>query len=776
MTLKCISFAVLALVLTATGIIAADDTGWTSQWIGLQTQDKEVNTWYCYRKSFPLSQAPRSALAKIAVDSKYWLWINGKLVVFEGGLKRGPTPNDTYYDEVDLPSYLTEGQNCIAVLLWYFGKDGFSHKSSGQAGFLFEADIDGTILSSDRSWKMKRHAAYGETQPPHPNYRLPESNIHFDARKDLIGWYLPDYDDSDWQEPREFGIPPVAPWNHLWKRPIPQWKDYGLQDYPGSPALPFVSTGQTVICKLPINLSITPYLKIDAPAGLTIGIETDTYITSAQYTLRSEYVTRQGLQEFESLGYLTGHEVRYTFPEGVKVLELKYRQTRYHTEFTGSFECNDPFYNTLWLKSRNTMIINMRDCFQDCPDRERAQWWADAVNILGQTFYSCDTDSHALTRKAISNLVEWQKPDKVLFEPVPAGNWDKELPQRLLTSIGRYGFWTYYFYTGDAETMRQAYPHVRDYLSLWQLGPDGLVIYRSGDWDWTDWGENFDSVAITNVWYYLALESAAAMALLANQSNDVAEYHAKMQSVKKSFNQIFWNGNEYRSPQYTGQTDDRANALALIAGISDPDQWPQIRQVLNQQYHASPYMEKYVLEAFFLMHDTHNALDRMKKRYTPMVDSDTTTLWEVWNRQEWGGCSLNHGWSGGPLMLLSQYVTGIAPEQAAFDSYHVFPQMGHLQSMEAAVPTVKGLIKVTLKRNEKKFSLALLSPPQTTALVGIPKDAIKDMAFIRVNSQTIWQRDKETSSLEGLKFQGQDEYYYKFSVAPGPWQFTAGAQ
>ncbi len=776
MTPKRFILASLALALTISCGYAADTPKWAAPWIGLPTGEKETNVWYCYRKSFSLPEVPNSAVAKIAVDSKYWLWINSQLAVFEGGLKRGPTPHDTYYDEVDLTKYLTSGPNCIAVLLWYFGKDGFSHKSSGQAGLLFEADIDGTILSSDRSWKIKRHEAYGDTQPPHPNYRLSESNIHFDAQKDLIGWYLPDYDDNDWQESQEFGIPPVAPWNQLWKRPIPLWKDYGLQDYPGSPSLPLVSTGQTVICKLPQNLSITPYLKIDAPAGLTIGIETDTYITSAQYTLRSEYVTRQGLQEFESLGYLTGHAVHYTIPEGVKILELKYRQTRYHTEFTGSFECDDPFYNTLWLKSRNTMILNMRDCFQDCPERERAQWWADAVNILGQTFYSCDTDSHALTRKAISNLVEWQKPDKVLFEPVPAGNWDKELPQRLLTSIGRYGFWTYYFYTGDVETMRQAYPHVRDYLSLWQLGPDGLVTYRTGDWDWTDWGENFDSVAIANVWYYLALESAAEMALLANQPNDVDEYHAKMQSVKKSFNQIFWKGNEYRSPHYTGPTDDRANALAMVAGIAEPDQWPKIRQVLNQQLHASPYMEKYVLEAFFRMHHAQDGLARMKKRYTPMVDSDTTTLWEVWNRQEWGGCSLNHGWSGGPLMLLSQYVAGIAPEKAGFDSYHVFPQMGHLQSIEAAVPTVKGLIKVSLKRSEKEFSLTLLSPPGTTALIGIPKDAVKDMDLIQANSRTIWQRDSEINAIEGLTVEGYDEYYYRFSAAPGSWHFIAIAR
>ena len=91
------------------------------------------NQWICYRKTIHLAEAPTQAMARIAVDSKYWLWINGELVVFEGQLKRGPTPNDTYFDRVDLTKHLRQGDNTIAVLVWYFGKDGFSHKSSGKA-------------------------------------------------------------------------------------------------------------------------------------------------------------------------------------------------------------------------------------------------------------------------------------------------------------------------------------------------------------------------------------------------------------------------------------------------------------------------------------------------------------------------------------------------------------------------------------------------------------------------------------------------------------------
>lgn len=77
-------------------------------------------------------------------------------------MKRGPNPQDTYFDTVDLAPHLVMGENQIAVLAWYFGKDGFSRKSSGKSGLLFEMDAAGTMLLSDSSWQNLRHPAFGE--------------------------------------------------------------------------------------------------------------------------------------------------------------------------------------------------------------------------------------------------------------------------------------------------------------------------------------------------------------------------------------------------------------------------------------------------------------------------------------------------------------------------------------------------------------------------------------------------------------------------------------
>lgn len=93
----------------------------------------------------------------------------------------------------------------------------------------------------------------------------------------------------------------------------------------------------------------------------------------------AEYITKNGIQEFEAWGWMNGHQVLYTIPKDVEVLELKFRETGYDTEFVGQFSCEDKFYNKLWDKSLRTLYITMRDTYMDCPDRERAQWWGDVV-------------------------------------------------------------------------------------------------------------------------------------------------------------------------------------------------------------------------------------------------------------------------------------------------------------------------------------------------------------------------------------------------------------
>ena len=751
---------------------SAQKENWQAKWIGTSYVAGDTNIWTSFRKEIILKNVAKTVEVKIATDSKYWLWINGKLVVFEGELKRGPNPRDTYYDELDIAHYLQKGKNTIAVLTWYWGRDGFDHKSSGKPALLFQATIGDKMVMSDKSWKAIRHPAFGNTGLPLPNYRLPEFNIHFDARKEIGKWQLENFNDNGWTNAIEYGSPPVAPWNDLIKRPIPLWKDSGLLIYVNQADIPKQSNGKLIIAKLPKNITITPYLEITAPAGLKIDIRTDNYKGGSEYNVRTEYITKEGVQEFETLGYMNGHEVQYDIPAGVKIISLKYRETRYNAERVGEFSCNDIFYNKLWQKSYNTLNVNMRDAIQD-PDRERAQWWGDAVIEIGEILYACDTNGYMAIQKAIRNLVDWQKPDSVLYSPVPSGSWGKELPAQMLASIGKYGFWYYYQYTGDTAIIRYVYPAIKKYLGLWKLGDDGLVIHRAGGWDWMDWGKDIDTALLDNAWFYMALDAASSMAVLTGNEDDTLKYHSQMHSIKENFDRQFWNGEAYKSPVNKGVVDDRGNGLAVVAGLVEPAKFEAIKKVLQAEFHASPYMEKYIMESFFIMHDAAAGLARMKKRYANMVNSQLTTLWEGWGigSEGYGGGSYNHGWSGGPLTLLSQYVAGIAPDKPAYKTFSIIPQPGNLNEIHCIAPSSKGNITMDLSREKNKLKMEVIIPVNTQATVGIPKPGFNFLK-VSVNNKVMIQNMKAITNMAGIEYLGDNSDYFLFHVQPGKWSFS----
>jgi hypothetical protein len=110
-----------------------------AQWIW-QQEDGPSNTWVSFRKTVNIDEIPESVNAQISVDSKYWLWVNGEMVIFEGGFARGPSqagawnrkdsimPTNSWYETINIKPYLKEGENTIAFLVWYWGR--MTHKGT----------------------------------------------------------------------------------------------------------------------------------------------------------------------------------------------------------------------------------------------------------------------------------------------------------------------------------------------------------------------------------------------------------------------------------------------------------------------------------------------------------------------------------------------------------------------------------------------------------------------------------------------------------------------
>mgnify|MGYP002520698499 CR=1 FL=1 len=686
------------------------------------------NRWAAFRKDFNVDEIP-TAKAKIAADTKYWLWINGKLAVFEGGLKRGPTTTDSFFDEVDIAPYLKRGKNTLAMLV---GKDGMSHLDSGKFGMIFSLEDKNLKLFSDASWLSRIHPAYEVAGMPFPNYRLPESHVRFNAQNDMPDWqtcadpaakfaFKASAERGNWGD---------APWGKLVKRGIPLFRDFGVKD-----ALNIKHRNvrlnddvpKTVItADLPYNMQITPIITVDDPVGNSfVEIRTDHSYFAERVCLRAEYITKKGRQTYESLGWLNGEKIEIIAPKGFKVEKIQYRQTGYDCDISGKFSCDDEFFNNFWLKAMRTLHVGMRDTFMDCPERERAQWIGDAVVQMGQAFYYFSPSAHLLVRKTFADIINWRKPNGALHGPIP-GNYTKELPGQMLAAVGVFGLWDYYMNSGDLQTLQCAYPHVKRYLGLWKFDSDSIPEVR-GDWIWGDWGGNVDKRLLFAAFYFTALECMANAADTLGKPEDAATFRKSMADLKIAYNK-FWNGKYYRHKDHKLKTDERVQALAVLTGIADESKFDAIADFIGKNRYASCYMERFVCEAFFRMGRGADGIKRIKERYAAMVnDKNCTTLYEDWDLHR---STNNHGWTGGPITVISRFVAGLYPLEPAWKVFKVEPQPSGFGKMSVEIPSVSGVIKSSFTDSPKEFSLELTVPQNTTAVVKLP---VANGAKIAVN-------------------------------------------
>lgn len=705
MTLKKISVA--CVVAAALGIFPAEGRDWQAKWITKAQCNSESNSWIAFRKTVVLDSVPEKLEANIAADTKYWLRINGRMVVYEGGLKRGPSPADTYYDVIDIAPYLKTGSNDISILLWHLGRSGFSHIDSGTAGLLFEAVGDGVSIISDNSWKSNELPAFSDASTGPLNYRLPESSVRFDAGK-----YPPAKLGSALELPFSVGD---APFGKLVRRPVPQWKVSDLREYES-----VERKGDTIVCRLPYNCHVSPFIRIgDAPAGLVVRMETDHSVVTGNECVRAEYVTRKGAQEYEHLCWMNGEKVFYIVPDGIEGIDVRYRETGYGCELSGSWECDDELLNTYWKKAQRTLYVDMRDTYYDCPDRERAQWLGDEANELGMAFHMLSPSSSALAVKGLKELVGWQKPlDGALYGPVPASNWTGELPMQTLAFIGWYGARALAFQSGDYGFVSDIYDGIHRYLhETWSLDADGLPIYRKGGWDWPDAGDNCDSQALLHPWYYLALKAEKEFALFLGKNEDAALDASLMDTMVKAFDARYWQGDRYRSSDYKGLTDDRVNAMAVVSGMASADKYPAILEVLKKERHATTYMHRYILEAFCIMGQAELAQQYMRDKYPTIMKDNCSTLWEHWDFEG----TNNHAWSGCGAIVMGEYFAGLKALEPGYRKFRVAPQMGSLKYIRSRIETNYGFICISLIRKAGRTTLELLVPDGCTAVVPAKK-------------------------------------------------------
>lgn len=680
-------------------------TDWTANWIW--TESCAEDSYVAFRKTFTLEQAVPTATAFISAADKYVLWVNGELVVLDGSLKRGPTPYDSYYDTVEITN-LKQGENTIALLVAFNGRSGDGSivpvlvdeegDEYTQAGLIFELDAGGTTICSDSSWKAARHTGYKNrvtAGADYPGYSqssmLAERNVYFDARDDLGDFMAEGYNDSEWEDATPVSKAGDLPFGDLYSAMIQPIRFQDIVDFSNSAS--YVGTpltqDTTLVLDLPGNIQFTPYFELEAPAGKKLTFYTDTYTDKQELpNFKDTYVTAEGTQRYENYPWRSGSKLIIEAEAGVTFTRLGYRASGFNGEQVGSFTSSDPGLDQLWQESLNTLAICMRDTYMDCPERERGPYMGDASNEIDAALYSYDQGGLNLTKKAILACVAWTRTDGAIPSRAPSVK-PQEIPnQSLIFMTSVYHYW---LHSGDRETAEAYCNAFLNYLRLVEM-ENGLPVYRDGSWTWDDWGDRIDTQLLQTGIYYYALNVTKSLADDLGITEGTEFLAERMDSMRENWRAVYYTEEGFKSPD-SKYVDDRANAMLALSGLAGEKDWPLITDVIMSTYQASPFIEKYVLEALCVMGRIDLALQRMRDRYAPMLNDEYDTLWETFDGETG---TVNHGWTAAPLYILSKYAAGIRPTQAGFEAYEIAPG-NELDSFHCTVWTPKGEITAELE-------------------------------------------------------------------------------
>jgi len=155
--------------------------------------------WAMLRREFDLDSVPEHAFARLAVDSRYVLYVNGEEQA------RGPARGNLRrlrYDVVDLASALVPGRNVIAILARYFAHENAWWAPVPVAGQLgagalaFELALPGSwIVSDDDEWRALPGRAWVDLVADGVAAMPSEC---CDAREFPADWTSVDFDHSQW--------------------------------------------------------------------------------------------------------------------------------------------------------------------------------------------------------------------------------------------------------------------------------------------------------------------------------------------------------------------------------------------------------------------------------------------------------------------------------------------------------------------------------------------------------------------------------------------------
>ncbi len=799
------------------GLLTASD--WKARWIESASAADSVNgPALLFRKSFTSGKKIKSATAFISAHGMYEAFVNGTKIG-DAFLTPGWTSyrKRLQYQAYDITQDLLEGKNAIGVQIgsgWYrtnLAWDNNKNIYGKKIALIFQleikyADGSGETIISDGSWKSSDRG-------PIRSSEIYNGEV-YDARKEIIGWNLANFNDQDWQATAEADFPKNI-LTGTYNEPVRAHESFKpLRIFKTPKGEEVVDFGQNLVGWETILISngkpgdtiIVDHAEVLDKAG--------NFYTDNLRAAKSEntYILK-GVGEDLLVPHFTFHGFRYLRIRGfhgeilpdspnknnygksdatgsahLSIMHIFSRTLYSDMEPTGQFTCSNPMLNQLQHNIQWGQKGNFLDVPTDCPQRDERLGWTGDAQAFSRTA-SFNMGVHNFFAKWLKDVAADQNADGRVPFVVPnvldsmaggSAGWAD------VSTIIPWNMWLAY---GDRKILEDQYlsmkawvdfmlSHSRDYL--WNTG------FHFGDWlFYRPADDNDGRSAVTDKYFIAQCFFAHSTQLLINaadvlnKSGDVQRYSDLLNHVKEAFLK------EYVTP--SGRmisSTQTAYVLALQFDMLPENLRAQAAQrladnVRNYDDHlttgflGTPYL-CHVLSRFG--YDTVAYKLLLQETYPSWlypVKMGATTIWERWDGrkpdssfQTPGMNSFNHYSYGAIGDWMYRDITGLDTydEGAGYKKIIVRPHPGgHLDYARASLVTGYGKISVSWKIAAGKFLMDVEIPANTSANIYLPV----------TNAQEVLESGKPVTESKEIQVSGKEGNYVLLNTGSGVYHFSS---
>ncbi len=619
---------------------------------------KNIHT--LFRKKLKIEAGTKRVRMDISADDYYKLYINGQYVT------QGPANSYAfcyYYNQIDITDYLQEGENILAVHVYYQGLVNRAYNSGDyRQGMIAEVWADGVSLIDD-VWKYKEAEEYGASGTIAYETQFDEI---IDERKKAVGWKMPEYDDSGWKtapirenDDHELILQPTKnlEMEHRVPLHIKKIEDGYLLDF-----------GE--------DLTGTFAMKANGKSGDIITIRCGEELLS-EVQVRNElrcnclyedkWILKEGENELEEFEYKCFRYVQLTTESSAELWDFHVDYRHYPFDDSScTYHSEDALIGQIWEICKNAVRNCSQEAFLDCPHREKGQYLGD-LTVTAHAFY-CLTGDTDLFRKALFDFAHSTVVCEGMMAVAP-GSFMQEIADFSL--LYAYQLLLYYRCSKDLETLRKLLPvaeGIEWYFDRFQRF-DGMIENVKTKWNLVDWPENlrddydFDlpQPVVGDGCHNVINALYVGMKKCMEEIRDLLqiEYQPQYAALRKTFIRAFYceETGLFVDSVVSSHSSLHANAFAAFYGLYPENN--QIADLIRKKgLCCGVFVSYFVLYGLLNLGEKELAYELITNKsehsWYNMIREGATTAFEAWGKDQKWNTSLCHAWASAPIPVLME--------------------------------------------------------------------------------------------------------------------------